>query len=231
MSSQDRSHARHRETGPAPHDLFDRPVDQTMLRMLAVIALLGISALLGSNVAGSIMVPNHDWVADTVSDLAAGSYEWIQDYGLYGYAATLFAAALGLSHLRLDGKLPGLSVVSLAMLGALVTVVGARNEYGDGDNDGVVIHIYLVYGLGVLFTVVFAAMVPGLRRFRRIYGHVSTGCAVAWGVGAPVFFLLPTAWDGLWERGLGVITCIWTAMFAVALLDAARIGGMDRPAD
>lgn len=40
------------------------------------------------------------------------------------------------------------------MLGLLVFLVGTRNEYGDSDNEGMVIHIYSIYALGILMAVV-----------------------------------------------------------------------------
>ncbi|MEL6644894.1 MAG: DUF998 domain-containing protein [Pseudomonadota bacterium] len=198
------------------------PADALLLRICAALALLGTVLLIGSNVVGSLLVERHDWVADTVSDLAAGRLEYIQDIGLYGYAAGLLALSLALSHVRMPSHRWTIAALGLGVVALLVTIIGARNEYGDGDSEGVEIHIYLVYALGVAFTVVFFAAAPGLTRLRAGLGTLSYGCGVLWTIGAPIFFLLPTAYDGLWERGLGLITCVWVVAVGWAVWRLAR---------
>lgn len=193
------------------------PADGMLLRLCAGLAVCGTIMLIGSNVLGSVLLDSHDWVADTVSDLAAGDLEIIQDVGLYGYAGALIALALANAHVRMPGRSWTVTVFTLALLALCVTVIGARNEYGDGDDEGVEVHIYVVYALGVLFTLLFFAATRGLRHVAASYRWISLGCGVAWAIGAPVFFVLPTNIDGLWERGLGIVTCVWVITMAHAL--------------
>ncbi|WP_375257336.1 DUF998 domain-containing protein [Citreimonas sp.] len=197
-----------------PQDTLDpvdlRP-DATLLRICSILGLLGTAALIASNIAGSVMVPGHDWVADTVSDLAAGEFEIIQDVGFYGFAAGLFAVALGLAHMRLSGTRMTVTILSLAVLTGIVVMVGARNEYGDNDEEGVVIHIYLVYALGLLFLAAFAAPVAVFRQLSRTLGRISILCAIVWAIMAPIFFVMPTGYDGAWERALGIVAALWVA--------------------
>ena len=61
--------------------------DPVLLFTCATVAALGGLLAIVGNIAGSIVVPGHDFVADTISDLGAGRYEWIQDFALYGFAA------------------------------------------------------------------------------------------------------------------------------------------------
>ncbi|NNE51971.1 MAG: DUF998 domain-containing protein [Sulfitobacter sp.] len=187
------------------------------IRTLAAIAVLGSISLLIGNVWGSLVVPNHDWVADTVSDLAAGRYEIIQDVSLYGYAAALLALALASAHIHQGDTSWSALTILLVLLAVVITVIGARNEYGDGDSEGVVIHIYLVYAMGALFAGVFGLMAVEGDRFAFPVQRISKICLVLWAIGAPVFFVLPTQWDGIWERGLGVITLVWCLFYAAAL--------------
>lgn len=196
--------------------------DSTLLRTAALIALAGTIALFLGNIVGSIVVPDHDWVADTVSDLAAGKYEIIQDVALYGFAAALIACAIAAAHLHLDGTRWNISIVCLALLAMCVVVIGARNEYGDNDSDGVVIHIYVVYVLGALFAVLFLAMARGLGGIAKIYGVISYCCAALWIVGAPIFFFMPTGYDGAYERGLGGIAMVWVVSFSWMLFSVAN---------
>jgi hypothetical protein len=196
--------------------------DPHLLIGAGAIALLGSFCLLAGNIVGSMVVPGHDWVADTVSDLAAGRYEIIQDVALYGYAAALIACALGAAHFHAHTLRWNAGILCLAILAVCVVVIGARNEYGDNDNEGIVIHIYLVYALGVFFTLLFVAMASGMGVVDRRYRLVSYGCAILWGIGAPVFFLLPTGVDGAFERGLGVVTMVWVCAFGLMLIQVAQ---------
>jgi hypothetical protein len=167
-------------------------------------------------------VPNHDWIADTISDLAAGRWEIIMDLALYGFAAGLLAIALAAAHAHLGGLVWSAGVVSLAMLSAVIIVVGARNEYGDGDSEGVVIHIYLVYALGALFLAVPFCMRPGLDRGHPRARRALTILGALWAVAAPVFLFLPTSFDGLYERALGLIACGIVVTLSLVFLGRGR---------
>ena len=192
------------------------------IRSLIWITILGAVGLVGGNVVGSIVVPGHDFVADTVSDLAAGRYEIIQDVSLYGFAGALTALALAAAHVHNGVTSWSLLTFCLVLLALCVVVIGARNEYGDSDNEGIVIHIYIVYALGALFAAAFLLMAREGGRIADFMVPLSWTCLALWVVGAPVFFMLPTEWDGLWERGLGVISTVWAIGFALALRQFAR---------
>ncbi|WP_166486110.1 hypothetical protein [Jannaschia sp. CCS1] len=70
-----------------------------------------------------------------------------------------------------------------------VIIIRARNDYGDDDDGGIVIHIYMVYVIGVLFSALFLLMGRGMARVARRYGVISYTCAALWILGAPIFFL------------------------------------------
>ena len=210
-------------------DAAGQPLDAErpyLLIFTAALGFLGCLSLIAGTIVAQIVVPGHDWIADTISDLGAGEWEIIMDVALYGFAAGLMAMALAASHAHLGGIGWSAGVVSLAILAALVVVVGARNEYGDGDNEGVVIHIYLVYGLGVLFLAAPLGMAAGFARHHPAMRRVLIGLAIAWGLMAPLFLMSPTSIDGLAERGLGLIACGIVAAMAWAFgqrgLDARR---------
>jgi len=191
-------------------DATDHPVDAERPYLLIALGALGIlgclSLLIGTMIAQNT-VPNHDWMADTISDLGAGKWEIIMDVALYVFAAGLFATALAAAHAHLGGVGWSVGVVSLAALAALVIVVGARNEYGDGDSEGIVVHIYLVYGLGLFFLLAPLCMAAGIGRDHPVARWLLIGLGIAWGVAAPAFLMMPTDIDGAFERFLGVIAC------------------------
>lgn len=172
---------------------------------------LGWYAILGCILFGititiaDFVVPNHDWIADTISDLGAGKYEFIVDIGIYAFSGSLVSVALLAAHVHLGGWRWSCGIIGFAVFGLIVFLVGARNEYGDNDSEGVVIHIYLVYALGLLMALLPWAMANGARRAGHTYGRVLIGISILWTVSAPVFFFLPDGIDGIYERYLGLI--------------------------
>ncbi|QXT39652.1 DUF998 domain-containing protein [Gymnodinialimonas ceratoperidinii] len=209
-------------TQSSPHARCD--VNRGFLKAMALTIWAGCIAVVVGLLVAQAMVPEYNWIADTISDLAAGENEIIMDVALYGFAFSFFAAALGLSHVRgWDWRLP-VSGLSMAGIAALIVVIGARNEYGDNDNDGVVIHVQLVYGLGVLM-----AAAPFLAA--RFAGEVHDGYGTAlrvlgavWIVAAPIFFFTGTSYDGLYERGLGLLAIGVVSIIGAMFWRIARIG-------
>ena len=200
----------HRET---------RHIDRSFLTVLAWGTLAGCAALIGGTLIAQIVVPGHDWIADTISDLGAGRFEIVMDLALYGFAAGIFALALAAAHRHPGARRWSVGVVLLALTAALVVVVAARNEYGDRDDDGIVIHMWLVYGLGVTFLAVPFLMARGAAGMWSPAGPLLRLLGLVWAVAAPVFLFLPTDVDGLYERGLGLVASAMLCVLARALAD------------
>ena len=193
-----------------PRDVSGHAIDAErpyLLLGLGLLGLLGCVAMWIGTVAAQIAVPDHNWIADTISDLGAGKLEIVMDVTLYCFAGGLIATALAASHAHLGGVGWPLGILALAILAGLVIVVGARNEYGDNDNAGVVIHSYLVFGLGAFFLQAPLCMAAGIGREHPGIRRVLIGLGIAWGIVAPIFLLVPTSIDGLLGRVLGVIAC------------------------
>lgn len=150
-------------------------------------------------------VPDHDWMADTISDLGAGRYEFIVDIGIYAFSASLVSIALLAAHVHLGDGGWSFGVVGFALFGLIVFLVGARNEYGDNDAEGVVIHVYLVYVIGALMAALPWAMADGAGRTGRAYRPALIGISILWTLSSPVFFFLPDGYDGIYERYLGLL--------------------------
>ena len=186
----------------------DAALQPTFLIALGWIGIAGCLAFAGAVVTADLIVPDQSWLSDTISDLGAGELEFIVDIGLYSFSAGLIACALGAAHVHLGGARWSWGLVGLAVLALTVFLVGARNEYGDGDEEGWVIHIYLVYGLGVLFAAVPMAMSFGARSAGIGYLRALRFGSVLWALAAPPFFFVPTSIDGAYERGLMLIAFI-----------------------
>lgn len=193
-----------------------------LTRALGWYAILGCAIFAISILIADFVVPDHDWIADTISDLGAGRFEFIVDIGIYAFSASLISIALLAAHIHL-GRWPwSIGVVGFAALGLIVFLVGARNEYGDADSDGVVIHIYLVYALGFLFAALPLAMAHDKDRIGRGHARLLISLSVLWIISAPVFFFLPDSIDGIYERYLGFIAFAITTTMASIFIRRAH---------
>ncbi|CUH40253.1 hypothetical protein JSE7799_02983 [Jannaschia seosinensis] len=199
---------------------YERPY---LLILSACIAILGCAVLVVSILVADVVVPDHDWVADTISDLGAGEYELIVDAGLYSYAAGLIALAIGAAHCHLGERGWTAGIFSLLMLGVIVLLIGARNEYGDDDNAGPVLHVYFVYIFGALVALAPWAMSAGACTVSKLSERVLKGVTIVWVPLAPVFFFMPTGYDGIYERFLGLIASVFMIGLALVFLKRARV--------
>ena len=179
-----------------------------LLLSLSLLAVFGCITLAASILIADFVVPDHDWIADTISDLGAGRYEFIVDIGLYAFSAALIGLAVLSAHVHLGAWDWSVGIIALIIFGLLVFLIGARNEYGDNDSDGWVIHIYLVYALGITMTVACFALARGAARASPRYRTILIATGIIWVVSAPVFFFLPTDIDGIYERYLGAVSFV-----------------------
>lgn len=193
-----------------------------LLRTLSLLAVFGCVALAVSILIADFVVPDHDWIADTISDLGAGRYEFIVDIGLYAFSAALIGLAVLAAHVHLGAWDWSVGIVSFIVFGLLVFLVGARNEYGDNDSEGWVIHVYLVYAIGVAMTVACFAFARGAARASPRYRAILIGTGMVWVVSAPVFFLLPTDIDGIYERYLGAVSFVLILTLAHLFMQRAK---------
>jgi len=195
-------------------DTASRSTSPGFLRFCAVIGVIGVAAMVLGNIVGSLVVPGYDAVADTVSQLAAGRFEIIQDVALYALAGGIVALALGAAHCHAGDAGWGAGTVMLAVIAAAVVVIGARNEYGDGDSDGVVVHIYVVYVMGLVFFAAPLAMAAGLRARSPVLARAAIGLALVWGAGAGLYFNAPDEINGAVERAIGLVAMAFLLLLA-----------------
>jgi hypothetical protein len=185
-------------------------------------------AVVVANVAGALVQERTGLIASTISDVAAGRHAWIQDLGLYLFGVGILAVAFGLYRRRAVGARWRTGLALLALSGVLIFAIAAHGEYGDREPGGLVIHGHLVYALFVGFAGALLLTAPGLAEFGaewRRFGYMAAG---AWLIMAPLFYLVPTGWDGLYERLVGLISAAWVAAMAWLLIRRKETGAVRR---
>ncbi|PZD74769.1 hypothetical protein C1752_00613 [Acaryochloris thomasi RCC1774] len=187
------------------------------------IGLVGCIAAIATDFIGIIVVEKHNPISDTISSLAIEKAAWIQDTGLDLFAAGLIACAIALYAWHLGKTKWKAGTLMLALLGIDVLLIAEHNKYaGREDVSGAAIHIYCVYALGILFTLVPLLLAFGLRKVSRKWFRLSLGTAIAWGILSPIFFFIPTSWDGIYERFLSLIMIGWVAAISVLLFQRGQ---------
>ena len=183
-----------------------------------IVALLGCGLVTAANLIGILVVEDHNPFSETISKLAIGKYAWIQDAGLDAYAAGLFALALGLYLTLSGGWRWRLGLGLLVILSIDVILIAEHNQYAGRPGRGAAIHIYLVYALYALFTLVSFLLAAPLKKLGDAWRKFSLAVSAAWFVLAPLFFIVPDSWDGAYERFLALFLLVWVAALAWRLV-------------
>ena len=178
------------------------------------VALLGCALVIAANLVGILVVDAHNPISETISKLAIGDHAWIQDAGLDAFATALFALALGL-YLGLPGGWRWHSGLALlALLGVDILLIAEHNQYAGRPGRGAAIHVYCVYTLYGLFTLVTFLCAETLARLGGRWRRFSLGISGGWFVLAPFFFFVPDGWDGGYERFLALFLLAWVGGLA-----------------
>ncbi len=180
--------------------------------------LLGCFAVLAGNIIGILVNEDHNPISETISALAIGPYAWIMDSSLCLFAAALLACALGLYRWHLDGAKWTAATGLLALLGIDVIVIALYNQYAGGQSTGAQVHFFAVCALGILVGLIAFLLVSGLREIAPSWVRFSFWFGLAWVILAPLFSLVPTGWEGAYERFLGLLLISWIAALSWLLL-------------
>lgn len=188
-----------------------------------LLGLFGCISAVATNLIGSAVVNSHNPISETISNLAITEYAWIQDSGLDLFALGLVACAVGLYAWQLGDIKWTIGNLMLGLLGVDVWLIAEHNKYaGREDVSGMAIHIYCVYVLGILFTLLTLLMAFGLRKVSRSWYRFSLGISIIWTILAPIFFFVPNTWDGAYERFIALIMVTWVAGMSWLLIQRGR---------
>lgn len=157
-------------------------------------------------------VTEHDFVADTISDLARGDKKWIMDVGFYVNAAGMLALAIAAAHAHLGRAGWSFGIFDLAFTALIVVLLGLWDEFGATSEDpqDMSVHVMLTFFLGPLYLFGPLLMARGVGGLRPIYGWLCVVAAIGWLVFATAFKLSPDGLDGLLEKIAVSFSLLWT---------------------
>ncbi len=197
-------------------------VGSWVLLCCGVLGLAGTLAAVLADLIGIIVRDGYNPIAQTISDLAIGDYAWIQDYGLDAYAVGVLACGIALFRWRAGGKWWIATAVLLGLLSVDVLLIAEHNQYAGRPGRGAAIHLQLVIILGLLFTLIPLSFAIGLRSLDKRWFRFSLGITIGWLIMGPVFFVVPDAWDGGFERLVSLLMIAWTVAVSWLLIQQGR---------
>ncbi|GMN04059.1 hypothetical protein MTsPCn3_27900 [Erythrobacter sp. MTPC3] len=158
-------------------------------------------------------------IRDTISDLAASKRESIvdeiADIGIYAFVVGVIATTYGLLRWRIDRLDWKIGSWLLVVVAICLALIAGYEAYTTGD--GPVIHYRLVYVLGVAFPLTVLMTAGQFWEINKSLGIVLYAGGVLWAILGPLLFLVPTAYDGAYERMLAGMMLGWFITMGVMI--------------
>ena len=182
-----------------------------LLILCGAMGILGPVAFTVATLVMQILVPNHDWMADTISDLGDGPMQIWMDCFFYLQGAGLIALAVAAAHAHLGRWGWSAGILMLTLLALAIVLLGVWDEfYTRPDPPHLSVHTRIAITLLPLFTLGPLAMAAGAARIDERYRRMFLASAALWPVLALTYYFGPDGWDGLLERIAGAVTLLWT---------------------
>ncbi len=150
-------------------------------------------------------------IRNTISNVAASErsnmIDEISDIGIYAFVVAVIATTIGLLRWRIDRLDWKIGSGLLVIVAVAVTLIAGYEAYTTGN--GPVIHYKLVYVLGVAFPLAVLLTAGQFWEIDKRLGIALYAGGVIWAILAPLFFIVPTAYDGAYERMLAGLKLAW----------------------
>ncbi len=178
-------------------------------------AIAGCAIAVACDLLGASLSDRIGLASDTISNLAAGPWDILSDLGIYAFVVGVLAVMVGLIRWRVSRWDWRLGTILLVVLAVDYTLIAAYEAYSTGE--GTQIHYKLVYLMGVAFPLTVLLTAGQFYEIDRRLGIALYTGGVVWALAAPFLFVVPTAWDGLYERALALGKLGWFVTMGVMI--------------
>ncbi|XAP78037.1 DUF998 domain-containing protein [Citromicrobium bathyomarinum] len=178
-------------------------------------AIAGCAISVVCDLLGAALSDRIGLTSDTISNLAAGKWDILSDLGIYAFVVGVLAVTIGLVRWRVSRWDWRLGTVLLVVLALDYTLIAAYEAYSTGE--GMQIHYKLVYLMGVAFPLTVLLTAGQFYEIDRRLGIALYVGGVVWALAAPFLFVVPTGWDGLYERALAFGKLGWFVTMGVMI--------------
>jgi len=191
-----------------------------MPKILGALVIAGCLTAIVLDLVGAGLSEKVGLIRDTISNLAASKGEdtpvdELADTGLYAFALGVLATTWGLLRWRIERLDWKIGAVLLVVVAACVALIAGYEAYTSGD--GPVIHYRLVYVLGGAFPLTVLLTAGQFFELHKRLGIALYALGAVWTVAAPFLFVVPTAWDGAYERLLAALMLGWFLTMGVMI--------------
>lgn len=193
-------------------------------RVCGILGIIGTIGVIVTHIIAIALVERHNPIGETISTLAIGKYAWVQDMGLDMFATGAIACGIGL-YIRSAERSITLKIIILLLflIGIDIILIAEHNQYANKGGTGEAIHMYCVYALGGLFVVASGLMALRVRNLNRKWYYYNLVTAIMFLVLAPFFFVVPTTWEGVYERTLASILVAWVIFVSWLLIRRPQV--------
>lgn len=194
----------------------------TTSRLLGGVAIGGCLVSIILDLVGVGLSDQVGVIRDTISDLAASKGEGtpadeLADFGIYAFVLSVLATTYGLLRWRIDRLDWTIGSWILVIVAICVVLIAGYEAYTTGE--GPVIHYRLVYVLGIGFPLTVLLTAGQFWEISKRLGIALYLGGVVWAVLGPLFFFVPTAYDGAYERMLAGGMLAWFITMGVMIWD------------
>lgn len=176
-------------------------------RILGGVTIAGCAIAVVADFATAALSGRFNAMENTISNLAAGRYDWLADGGLYAFVIAVLAATAGLRRWRIERLDWRIGTIALILLAGAVALIAGYEAYSTGD--GTVIHYRLVYAIGVLFPAAALLTAGQFYTMNKPVGIALYALGGLFLVMGPGLFVVPTGIDGGFERVLAALMLLW----------------------
>ncbi|AWW75256.1 hypothetical protein CD351_12535 [Erythrobacter sp. KY5] len=194
----------------------------TTSRVLGGIAIAGCVISVVMDFIGVGISDRVGMIQNTISNLAASKAEGtpadeLADIGIYAFVVSVLATTAGLLRWRIDRLDWKIGSWLLVVVAVCVVLIAGYEAYTT--DEGPVIHYRLVYVLGVAFPLTVLLTAGQFWEISKGLGLSLYIGGVAWAVLGPLFFFVPTGYDGAYERMLAGGMLAWFITMGVMIWD------------
>ncbi|MEQ8411250.1 MAG: DUF998 domain-containing protein [Erythrobacter sp.] len=180
--------------------------------MLGALVIAGCLVAVVLDLVGAGLSDRVGMISDTISNLAAAEgantpVDELADTGLYAFVIAVLATTWGLLRWRIERLDWKIGAFLLVVVAICVALIAGYEAYTSGE--GPVIHYKLVYVLGGAFPLTVLLTAGQFYRIDSRLGIALYALGAIWAVAAPFLFVVPTAWDGAYERLLAALMLGW----------------------
>ncbi|MEE4199254.1 DUF998 domain-containing protein [Erythrobacter sp.] len=209
-----------RGTQQEAHISTDSGTDTTS-RILGGLAIAGCLIAIVMDFVGLGLSERVGMARDTISDLAAAKpqrdtpIDDLVDAGLFAFVGGVLATTAGLLRWRIERLDWKAGAFFLVVVAISVALVAGYEAYTTGD--GPVIHRALVYTLGLAFPLTVLLTAGQFYEISKVLGVALYALGIVWLIMGPGLFVVPTAWDGGYERVLAALMLTWFITMGVMI--------------